>query len=129
MIVIAIIAIIAAVAIPNLLAAKKTANEAAAISALRTISTAQTRYRLRFGTYAPLATLVTSSVIDDSFGDAQRNGYLFAEPGAVTAFVWATTASPLSPGVTGDRYFFVDESGVIRFRDGAIATPADNPID
>src|SRR5262245_41442265 len=122
MIVVAIIAIIAAVAIPALLGAKKAASEAAVISAMRTVSTAQARYRLRFGTYAPLATLVANAVIDDSFADSQRNGYLFAEPAPASVYVWALAAAPLSPGVTGDRYFFVDESGVIRNREGGPAT-------
>jgi prepilin-type N-terminal cleavage/methylation domain-containing protein len=129
MIVVAIIAIVAAVAIPGLLGARKAASESAVISALRTVSTAQARYRLRFGTYATLATLTANLVIDDSFADAQRNGYVFAEPAAPTPYAWALAAGPVSPGVTGDRYFFVDESGVIRDRDGAPATVADTPID
>src|SRR5262245_18344738 len=113
MIVVAIIAIILAIAIPSLFGAKKAANESAAISALRSVGTAQTRYRLRFGTYAPLATLTSSGLMDSSFADAERSGYLFAEPTPINAYVWAMDAAPVSPGVTGDRCFFVDESGVI----------------
>jgi type IV pilus assembly protein PilA len=129
MIVVAIIAIIAAVAIPSLLAARKAASESAAISALRTVSTAQARYRLRFGTYTTLATLTASAVIDDSFADAQRNGYVFTEPAAPTPYMWTLAAAPVVPAVTGDRFFFVDESGVIRNREGGPATVADVPID
>jgi prepilin-type N-terminal cleavage/methylation domain-containing protein len=129
MLVVTLIAIITAIAIPNLAAARKAANEVAAISALRSMCTAQAHYRLRFGSYATLADLVASTTVDDSFTDALRSGYVFVDPVAPTQSHWQLNADPQDPGVSGDRFFFVDVSGVIRYLEGAPASSVDQPID
>ncbi|HVY60359.1 MAG TPA: prepilin-type N-terminal cleavage/methylation domain-containing protein [Planctomycetota bacterium] len=138
MIVIAIIAIIAAIAIPNLIEARKGSNEAAAIGALRTLTTAQALFRegdkdkdtvlnyssaLGTGT----GTLSGTGLIDGVFGSGTKQGYVFK---IITAdnFTWSATASPASPTKSGDRYFFVDESGVIRFATAAAASSTDSAI-
>src|SRR5687767_15845594 len=84
MIVIAIIAIIAAIAIPNLIEARKGANEAAAIGMLRTVTTAQALYREgdkdRDGVlqYAPdLESLRRTNLIDEQAGSGLKQGYRF----------------------------------------------------
>jgi len=134
MIVIAIIAIIAAIAIPNLIEARKGSNEAAAIGALRTISTAQSLYRegdrdgngvLDYAT--SLAELNRRNLIDPVLGGGTKQGYLYTIVGADN-FVWSSTASPVTPGKSGDRYFFVDESGVIRFSTTTTASLGDSAI-
>src|SRR5947199_2623114 len=68
LIVVAIIGIIAAIAIPNLLASRRAANEASAISSLRTIGTAESTYSstLGSGAYTDLATLGTNQLLDSS---------------------------------------------------------------
>ncbi len=127
MIVVAIIAIIAAIAIPNLLNAKKAGNEASAIASLRTLSTVSEQYRNRFDTYpvtTPLATLETTGYVDSNLGGGSKSGYDFVFVG--TASTWSCTAAPTTPTSTGDRYFFVDESGVIRW-DGAVAATVASP--
>src|SRR5262249_12229904 len=78
MIVIAIIAIIASIAIPSLLNARKSGNEASAISSLRTICTVNEQYRTRFGVYTPdLATLNAQKYIDSVLAAGQKSGYNF----------------------------------------------------
>jgi prepilin-type N-terminal cleavage/methylation domain-containing protein len=129
MLVVTLIAIITAIAIPNLTAARKAANEVAAISALRSICTAQTHYRMRFGAYASLADLTAATTIDDSFADALRSGYLFTSTATPTASRWELNADPQTPGQTGDRHFFVDHSGVIRFNETGLASASDPAID
>ena len=127
MIVIAIIAILAAIAIPNLIEARKHGNEAAAIGALKTISTSQAIYREGDkdgnGTldYASLDNLMTTDLIDDILGAGTKQGYYFnAGAGATTAeFLWYATANPSVPGTTGDRYFLTNQAGVIYYTTGA----------
>jgi len=123
MIVVAIISLLAAIAIPNLLRARHNANEAAAIAALRTISTACESYRSAQTptTYpANLAALssATPPYIDSSLGGATgassaKQGYYYTYA-LVNANQFTCTATPAVSGTTGTRIFFVDESGVIR---------------
>ena len=123
MIVIAIIAIIAAIAIPNLIEARKNGNETAAIGALKTIGAAQALFResdkesdgnLDYGTLSELATSGTTGLIDRVLGSGTKQGYLFAATyGATTSeFIWFCVATPALPGTTGDRYFGTNHEGV-----------------
>ncbi|MHC4663377.1 MAG: type IV pilin protein [Planctomycetota bacterium] len=113
MIVVAIIAIIAAIAIPSLLTAKKSGHEAAIIASLRTLSSTEEQYNSRFGAYGSLADLLTEEYIDPVLGSGTKSGYsVTLTPGPDT---WAATAVPTTPGTTGDRGFYVDQTGVLRF--------------
>ena len=128
MIVVAIIAIIAAIAIPSLLNARKAGNEASAISSLRTLTTVNEQYRTRFQTYAiNLTDLSGAGYIDSVLGSGLKSGYTFGYAGALNT--WTCTAGPTTLGTTGDRYFFVDQTGVIRFNGTGPAGVADPPID
>ena len=128
MIVVAIIAIIAAIAIPSLLNARKAGNEASAISSLRTLTTVNEQYRTRFQSYAgTLTNLSDENYIDTVLGAGAKSGYTFTYAGVQNT--WTCTGDPTDPATTGDRYFFVDESGVIRFDSQATADVNDNPID
>ena len=123
MIVVAIISLLAAIAIPNLLRARHNANEAASIAALRTISTACESFRSAQTptTYpANLAALsgATPAYIDAGLAGAiasasARQGYYYTYA-LVNANQFTCTATPAVSGTTGSRIFFVDESGVIR---------------
>src|SRR5438067_8830822 len=84
LIVVAIIGIIAAIAIPNLLASRRAANEASAISSLRTVGTAESTYSstLGGGKYGSLSTLSTQQLIDTSIAGATssttlKSGYFY----------------------------------------------------
>lgn len=130
MIVVAIIAIIAAIAIPSLLNARKAGNEASAISSLRTLTTVNEQYRTRFQSYSDgLANLQAAGYIDTILGAGAKSGYNFAYPAPATPNVWAVTGTPVEDGDTGDRRFFVDQTGVIRFEQAAVPTNASPPID
>jgi len=122
MIVVAIIAIISAVAIPNLLAARVGGNEASAISSLRSLCTASELYRGRFGEF-PGATsgnglgdlsnpaLQPAPLIDSELNSRQKSRYVFTYVGGATT--WNATADPGNAS-DGVRSFFCDDSGVIR---------------
>ncbi len=75
---------------------------------------------------ADLAALQSASLIDSVLGSGTKDGYLFASSGGANAFT--ITAQPLITGSTGNRYFFSDESGVIRYNTGASATDTSNPL-
>jgi len=129
LIVVAIIGIIAAIAVPNLLQSKAAANEASAISAIRNIVTSHITYSATVGSgsyAANLTTLQTAKLIDSVLGSGTKDGYAFASTGGAVAFT--VTAAPTVPGSTGTRYFFSNESGVIRYNTGGAATSASSPL-
>lgn len=124
MLVVTIIAIIAAIAIPGIQNARISANEASAISTVRTIVTVNVQYRIRFGRFAgSLNDLQAENYIDSSVANPTKAGYTFAYVGNPTAFTF--NGNPTNPGQSGFRYFFVDDSGVIRFNLAAPASAAD----
>ena len=126
MIVVAIIVLLAAIAIPNLLRARLSANEATAIAALKTLSAAAETY---FGGQAPgaypssLASMsnATPPYIDSILGTGNKSGYNFTWSGGNNSY--SVTAAPISPNVTGVRSFFIDTSGVVRVGTSANGTP------
>jgi type IV pilus assembly protein PilA len=144
MIVVAIIAIIAAIAIPNMIRARLAANEAAAVGSLRTLSGGQHAFQGSatsdvdkdgIGEYGALNILSSAvpAFIDDNLGLGQKSGYFFTVTTTgvtnMDEIMWEATAFPFSKGRSGNRTFYVDESGVIRASDlggatGAPGTPA-----
>ena len=132
LIVVVIIGIIAAIAIPNLLASRRSANEGSAISALRTLHGAETTYQSTsgsgsFGTLAQLngAGLVDSVLSGATATGTAKSGYYYtmnitaSAPGVVSVFdldsqpVTHTSTSAFS--ATGSRRFFITEQGVVNF--------------
>ena len=126
--VVTLLGIIAAMAIPTLQNSRKYANEGSAIASLRMLNSAELCYRTRFGTFATLADLVGRQLIDENYADGQKSGFAFTSPAAPTKTNFTFSAQPTTPGVTGDRFFYIDETGVIRFRDGSVATSTDPPL-
>ncbi len=147
LIVVAIILIIAAIAIPNLLRARMAANESSAVGSVRTIVTAEVSYSSTWGqgfavavTNLGGATPCTASAVTSCFLDPllstapfQKSGYTVSAAGLGgagtvaspdTAFVAA--AVPITTGTTGQRSFCSDETGVIRFDATGGAAPADD---
>jgi prepilin-type N-terminal cleavage/methylation domain-containing protein len=121
LIVVAIIGIIAAIAIPNLLASRRAANEASAISTLRTIGTSQSTYSstLGFGAYGDMAGLEAAKLIDTSVANAEdedsaKSGYVYGlEPNGTSYGSGYKSASGRVSDNYGTRNFVSDEAGVI----------------
>ncbi len=116
LIVVVIIGIIAAIAIPNLLASRRAANEASAISSLRTLTSAQATYQSTVGggNYATnLTALQGAGLIDNVLGGGTKSGYNFAGGADATQprFYYSHTAVPVVHGTglsgTGTRSFLV----------------------
>jgi type IV pilus assembly protein PilA len=143
-----ILIIVAAIAIPNLLRARMVANETLAIASLRTYTTALVVYadqcpQLGFpNSTKKLATLPGAANDCDHAGLVEpllseevplRSGYRFHyRPGNTDVHGRVTTytlrADPVIPNNTGTRHFFLDESGVIRFQTGGMATVESAPL-
>ncbi len=137
LIVVAIILIIAAIAIPNLLRARIAANESSAVASVRTINTAEVTYLTAYPTvgYAldlvslgPGATTCPASgplqakacLIDNTLASGTKSGYNYAAAGVVGAtgtlhVTYSVGAAPLTFNQTGVRMFCSIEDGVIRF--------------
>lgn len=142
LIVVAIILIIAAIAIPNLLKSRMAANESSAVGSMRTLNTAEITYEASCpdtGFSASIAELNTGAacvggagIIDDVLATGVKSGYTFAYAPTATGAIntnYATSAVPLNVGVTGQRGFFSDETGVIRYTlDGSSPTIASSSI-
>ena len=127
LIVVAIIGIIAAIAIPNLLASRRAANEASAVSALRTIGTAESTYSSTVGggVYGSLSDLSSNQLVDTSIAAATstthcKSGYFFAATG--TAAGYTSTATQCSSN-QGSRNFISNEAGVIYANTQSSSTP------
>jgi len=129
LIVVAIIGIIAAIAIPNLLASRRAANEGSAQQSLRTMSSAEATYYATAGNgnYGTVANMVTQNLIDSQLGSGSKSGYIFttntAPAASATAFVIAAAPSSTSSvTATGTREFCIDESGVLRAKTAVAIT-------
>jgi len=130
MIVVAIIAIIAAIAIPNLLRSRIQSNESSAIGNCRTVTGAEVGYNSANGIYTTAwADMVTPPVgppfLEGNWGAGPKNGYTFDLAGDTDCFELSAGPATARSGIRG---FFTDCSGVIRSNTSGTATSADLPI-
>jgi type IV pilus assembly protein PilA len=140
LIVVAIILIIAAIAIPNLLRSRIAANEASAVGSIRTINTAEVTYASTYPDigFVPLTNLggaggtaAGAGLIDSVLANGAKSGYSFAVTPANAVNNANTTYSTVgdpSSTQTGTRHFYSDQSGVIRYDSTAQATANSNPL-
>jgi type IV pilus assembly protein PilA len=144
LIVVAIILIIAAIAIPNLLRSRMAANESSAVGSLRTINTAEVTFATTYpaqgfaptiaalGGAAPCVNAVVTAacLIDDVLSTtATKSGYTFTAvgAGALPMVTYTSTALPVIVGQSGQRAFCSDQSGVIRYNAGGAACANTDP--
>lgn len=145
LIVVAIILVIVAIAIPNLIRARIAANQAAAVENCRTIATAEVNYYISYGAgFAPslnalggpvggAPTVTNAQLIDDVLSTGNRSGYVFTyvplsiDPsGAYQDY--SLNADPLGIGFSGNNHYFTDEPSVIHVNTTAPATVNDPAI-
>lgn len=139
LIVIAIILIISAIAIPRVTSTKRMANEVAAIRSCQTINTAQIQYFAQFGRYASTLNELgppegeagpsptAANLIEESLVDGVHLGYAFSMIGTPAGY--SINADPQSPDA-GSRTFYTDHSTTVRYRFGSEpATDSDPPIE
>lgn len=146
LIVVAIILIIAAIAIPNLLRSRIAANQASAVGSLRTLNTAEITYSSTYNVgftatmsyLAPPATAganptsVAAGLIDSVLAGGAKSGYSFLYSAGVADSTgrintYSFTGSPITSS-TGTNFYYTDQSGVIRQNSTATAGSTDSPI-
>jgi type IV pilus assembly protein PilA len=126
LIVVAIILIIAAIAIPNLLRAKIAANQSSAVGSLRTLNTACIAFSTSYGIYptaltnlGPIGSGGTASsssadLIDSVLAGGTKSGYVFTFTAGASNQSYSITAKPITAATTGQNMYYTDQSGVIR---------------
>ena len=137
LIVVAIILIIAAIAVPNLLRSRMAANEASAVGSLRTLNTAEITYNTTYptvgfacslGSLGPngssSATSTAAGLIDGNLASGTKSGYSFTVSDCLGTpkYEYQYTAQPTSPGVSGQRYFCTDTSAIIQYGTSLMTT-------
>jgi type IV pilus assembly protein PilA len=145
LIVVAIILVIAAIAIPNLIRARIAANQAAAVENCRTITSAEIIYYTTYGVgFAPslnalgglaggAPTVTNAQLIDDVLSTGNRSGYIFSYvPLSIDASGayqdYSLNADPQAIALSGNNHYFTDEPSVIHVNTTAPATVNDPPI-
>ncbi len=144
LVVVAVILIIAAIAIPNYIQSKMRGNEASAAQSLRTISTAELVYSTTYGMDFSTTLLQLSGsgvnpdpnnagLIDQVLANGVKQGYVITyapltmdSQGHTATF--SINADPISQGTTGQRHFYTDQTNVIRSNIAISAGPGDLPI-
>jgi prepilin-type N-terminal cleavage/methylation domain-containing protein len=153
LIVVAIILIIAAIAIPSMLKARAAANQASAVGSLRTLNTAEVTYASTYNTgYSftlaalggtGITTINNAELIDTVLAAGTKSSYNFyyvacpaapgpnaggmANGGCTLVMNYQVSANPLG-GVGSGNYYYTDASGIMRQNTGALAGPADAPL-
>jgi type IV pilus assembly protein PilA len=144
LIVVSIILIIAAIAIPSFIKSRMAANEASAAETLRTLGTGMTTYSTLCPNVGYPASLVDlgpgpgicvggANIVDSNLGTPapRKSGYAFTY--GVTAVAglnaaYTVNGDPFSRGNTGQRSFYIDQTNIIRFNFTAPASVADMPL-
>jgi type IV pilus assembly protein PilA len=145
LIVVTIILIIAAIAIPNLVRNKIQANETAAVGALRALTESALLYSNTYGgfphTLADMgptaggtgASSASADLIDSVLASGVKSGYRFTYAAGTTdpsgnVITYSITATPVAPGSSGQRSFFTDQSGTIRNTASGTADSNSTPL-
>ena len=128
MIVVLVVGIIASIAVPNLVQSKMAARESTAISAVRSLVTAQVAFAAKGGSgnfAVDLTELQTANLIDSVLGSGTGEAYSYSVSGSGVQYT--IDARPLVYGSSGVRSFFTDESGAIRYTTADAAATASDP--
>jgi len=112
MIVLAIIAIIAAFAIPNLMKSRMSANEASAVGSLRALMSAEGTYMNKYNIYGTLEQLYNEGLVDSSLYAGRKSGYLFGELKG-TSYSYCFCACPAEDTKSGEKEFSITQKGTI----------------
>jgi prepilin-type N-terminal cleavage/methylation domain-containing protein len=152
LIVVAVILVIAAIAIPNLMRSRVAANQASAVGSLHALNTAEATYISTYSGYSPTlgylgppsggsnpvpsaAGLIDSVLYGGSPGatESTKSGYTFIySPGPADSsgriYSYTINANPITVGTTGKNYYYTDQVGVIRQNDTTVAGSTDSPL-
>ena len=140
LIVVAIILIVAAIAIPNLLRARISANEASAVSSVHAVNTAEITFLTLFPSVGYSATLLSmgpggtcdspanACIIDSALAGGIKSGYTFTyvqDNSSTPAVGYTLNADPITRNITGQRSFYSDQLNATHYSSTGVAGPAD----
>jgi type IV pilus assembly protein PilA len=154
LIVVAIILIIVAIAIPDLLKSRQAANQASAVASIRTINSAEVTYASTYNTGysftlsaldgSGVATMASAGLIDSIVASGQKSGYFFyyvacpsppaandgtmANGACATVATYQVSGNPTGGLGAGGNFYYSDASGVIRQNTNAYAGPTNSPL-
>ena len=146
LVVVAIILIIAAIAIPSFMRAKITANESSAVSSIHAVDTAEITYSSMYNTIgysAALSDLGTGGIspcpgtptascfIDTSLATGTKSGYSFTyvqDTSSTPSIGFTINGDPVMMDITGQKGFYSDQSNIIRYNIGGAANSGSSPI-
>jgi type IV pilus assembly protein PilA len=144
LIVVAIILIISAIAIPSYLRSRMQANEASAVGSVRMINTSAVTYSSTYvnvgfpanmadmgGANPCSASSTTACILEDTIAQGRKSGYSFVwtGDGATPSVAYSLTGTPLVVGGSGQRMICTDQTGVIRYDpSGAGCDPLSSPV-
>ncbi len=136
LIVVAIILIIAAIAIPNFIHARMAANESTAVSSIHAINTSEIAYSSAnptVGYSTSLANLGPSGAayLDSVLSSGTKSGYSFTyvqDTSSSPSVAYTLNADPVTRGVTGQRSFYSDQLNVTHYNMAAVSTSTDPVI-
>ena len=143
LVVVAIILVIVAIAIPNFLASRMAANESGAVQETRAITTAEVAYHTQYGVgYAAqlsflgdgaAVTVTSAGLIDSVLASGTKTGYHYNyaalnQDAAGHYQSFTVNSNPASPGFSGHKYFFADETSIIHVNLLGPASSADPAI-
>ncbi len=127
LLVVAIIGIITAAAIPALHSARQKSQAASAIQSLKVICSSQLLYERKHTVYGTMTQLLSENILDPQIATGKKSEYGFTLTIGGNGKSFTATAQPLAFTSRAD-FFFIDESGVIRFNKGAPADVNSPPI-
>ena len=131
MIVLAIIAIIAAFAIPNLMKSRMSANETSAVGTLRALMSAEATYMNRYNVYGTIVQLNTEGLIDNSLAAGKKSGYFFGALDTGSHYAYCFGAVPIDDNRSGAKEYVTNQSGTIfeANLDSSTLKPTEGKID
>ncbi len=142
LIVVAIILIMAAIAVPNYLRSRLVANESSATQSVRTINTSLVTYSSTYqnvgfpttlaalgGATPCTATSTNACLLDSVLSAGTKAGYTFvyAGDGNTPSLGYTIVATPVSIGLSGQRQFCSDQTSVIRFTPNGAGCDGNSP--
>jgi prepilin-type N-terminal cleavage/methylation domain-containing protein len=146
LIVVAIILVIAAIAIPNLIRSRIAANQASTIESLRVMGTGEVTYAAIYGNgysvtlaamgpppAGAIASASAAGLIDDLLASGIKSGYAFTYTPTLPDYTgryngYTILANPLQPGISGVDYYYEDETHLIRMNTTAQAGSTDSCV-
>jgi type IV pilus assembly protein PilA len=143
LVVVAIILIVAAIGIPNLLRARISANEASAVSSIHAVNTAEITYTTIFPTVGYSATLLSlgpgggcnspanACIIDALLANGTKSGYIFTyvqDTSSTPSPGYTLNADPITRSITGQRSYYSDQTNATHYNQSAVAGLTDPPL-